>query len=148
MKYWSVIIIHLAFGIALMSCSGQQKPSAVVAEDSVATVAVHVPTLEELTLPDTVFASVATMTYVVENEDSDLHPLKYYDDLYNREDRVMTFRKNLLRNADYGGRVMGTPTEIEVAWSFDTPYGREETKFGQVGGRYWMDRAAALRTLD
>lgn len=134
MKYWSVIIIHLAFGIALMSCSGQQKPSAVVAEDSVATVAVHVPTLEELTLPDTVFASVATMTYVVENEDSDLHPLKYYDDLYNREDRVMTFRKNLLRNADYGGRVMGTPTEIEVAWSFDTPYGREKTKFGQWGG--------------
>ena len=96
--------------MVLVSCSGQKKESSVTLTDSVATPVVHVPTLEELTLPDTAYASAASMAYVVESEDSSMHMLKYYDDLYNRESRVMTFRKNLLHNADFGGRVAGTPT--------------------------------------
>ena len=57
-----------------------------------------------------------------------------YADPYRRPDRVMTFRKNLMRNADFGGRVQGEPTTIEVAWSYDTPFGKAETRFGQWGG--------------
>lgn len=118
----------------LAACGGQKKDGALADADSIGTAEVHVPTMAELTLPDTVFESASVLKYVVENVDSIPRPLHDYDDLYNRSDRVMTFRKNLLRNADFGGRVQGEPTTIEVAWSYDTPYGKAETKFGQWGG--------------
>ena len=121
--------------VALAACGGPKKEATPVSEDSLATVTPSpVPTLLEMTLPDTLYESAEKLVYVIENVDSESHDLKYYDDLYSRQDRVMTFRKNLLRNADFGGHVKGIPTEIEVAWSFDTPFGREETKFGQWGG--------------
>lgn len=118
----------------LAACGGQKKDGALADADSIGMAEVHVPTMAELTLPDTVFESASALKYVVENVDSTPRPLHDYDDLYNRSDRVMTFRKNLLRNADFGGRVQGEPTTIEVAWSYDTPYGKAETKFGQWGG--------------
>ncbi len=118
----------------LAACGGQKKDGALADADSIGMAEVHVPTMAELTLPDTVFESASVLKYVVENVDSIPRPLHDYDDLYNRSDRVMTFRKNLLRNADFGGRVQGEPTTIEVAWSYDTPYGKAETKFGQWGG--------------
>ena len=112
------------------NCIGEQPI------DSVETIEEPVPMMAELTLPDTVFPSVQSMTYIVETLDSVPRPLKYFDDLYmaHRGERVMTFRGNLLRNADFGGRVEGTPSTIEVAWSYDTPYGRAETQFGAWGG--------------
>lgn len=118
----------------LAACTGSRRDVRTVETDSLAVDTVHVPTLEELTLPDTAYASAAALSYVVDDADSLPALLTDYDDRYAREDRVMTFRKNLLRNADFGGRVEGTPTEIEVAWSFDTPYGKAETRFGQWGG--------------
>lgn len=126
--------IILCMAVVLSACSGKKKETSEWLTDSIAAPEVHVPTLEELMLPDTVCTSVSSIIYIIDNEDSVLRHLKYYEDLYDREDRVLTFRKNLLRNADFGGRVTGTPTEIEVAWSYDTPFGRAETKFGQWGG--------------
>jgi len=126
------IVMAVAF---LASCTGQRKQSdASQSDDSVATPTAHIPTLEELTLPDTAYASVSSVKYIVENQDSTPLNLKYYDDLYDRSDRVMTFRRNLLRNASFGGRVTGTPSQIEVAWSYDTPNDMSETKFGKWGG--------------
>ena len=118
----------------LAACSGSRRDARAVEADSLTVDTVHVPTMEELTLADTAYASASALSFVVENADSLPALLTDYDDRYAREDRVMTFRKNLLRNADFGGRVEGTPTEIEVAWSYDTPYGRAETRFGQWGG--------------
>ena len=117
----------------LSACSGQKKEASQTPSEP-SEPAEHIPTLEELTLPDTVFSSVGAMSYVVEDVDSVPRPLQYYDDLYDRSDRVMTFRRNLLRNASFGGHVEGTPKEIEVAWSYDTPYGRAETKFAASVG--------------
>ena len=120
--------------VVLAACSGSRRDSRTVEADSLTVDTVHVPTVEELTLADTAYASASALSFVVENADSLPALLTDYNDRYAREDRVMTFRKNLLRNADFGGRVGGTPTEIEVAWSYDTPYGRAETRFGQWGG--------------
>ena len=120
--------------VVLVACSGPKKETVPMGEDSLVVAPPQVPTLEELTLPDTLHESVNQITYIIENKDSASNDLKYYDDLYARQDRVMTFRKNLLRNADFGGRVEGVPREIEVAWSYDTPYGMAETQFGQWGG--------------
>ena len=120
--------------VVLAACSGSRRDARAVEADSLTVDTVHVPTVEELTLADTAYASASALSFVVENADSLPALLTDYNDRYAREDRVMTFRKNLLRNADFGGRVEGTPTEIEVAWSYDTPYGRAETRFGQWGG--------------
>lgn len=134
MKHKSLFIVRCSLFITLVACSGkQQNPQEPVAATDSTTVE-EAPTLEELTLPDTIYSSVGDMSYIVENVDSVLRPLKYYDDLYDRTDRVMTFRRNLKRDASFSGHVEGTPKEIEVVWSYDTPYGHSETKFGEWGG--------------
>ena len=63
-----------------------------------------------------------------------LHFLMDYDDRYERSDRVMTFRKNLRRDADFGGTVNGIPDTIETAWTYHTPYRTDSTRFGSWGG--------------
>ena len=127
--------VEILIGVAAIvaGCSsGARQQSQTVVVDSIA--APQEPTLEELTLPDTAYASAENLKYVVEHSDTLPAPLDSYDDPYQRGDRVMTFRKNQLRNADFGGRITGIPREIRVAWSFDTPNGKHETRFGQWGG--------------
>ena len=127
--------VEILIGVAAIvaGCSsGARQQSQTVVVDSIA--APQEPTLEELTLPDTAYASAENLKYVVEHSDTLPAPLDSYDDPYQHGDRVMTFRKNQLRNADFGGRITGIPREIRVAWSFDTPNGKHETRFGQWGG--------------
>ena len=113
---------------------GGRQQTADTAVDTLA-VADSMPTLETLTLPDTLYASAAeNVKFIVEQADSGEAPLHYYDDLYDRPDRVLTFRKNLLRNADFGGTVEGTPTQIDIAWTFRTPVDTTHTRFGAWGG--------------
>ena len=140
-----------------IGCGGRKSDNPVTAETngSDSTVAaVVVPTLEELTLPDTSFQSAEHIVYRVECQDSDNHELKYYDDLYQQSPNVMTFRRNLLRNADFGGRVSGTPSDIEIAWTFETAFDTTHTRFGQWGGgtgwtgqplyMHWTDEEQSL----
>lgn len=95
---------------------------------------VKVVPLEEQFLPDTTYASVEALTFTVEHNDSTPAPLKDLDDRYAGSSNVMAFRKNLMRNADFGGRVKETPSTIEVAWRFVTEEDKRETKFGIWGG--------------
>ena len=90
--------------------------------------------MERMLLPDTTYASAADVVYTIENDDSLEHPLLDFTDRYDRTDRVMTFRRNLRRDASFAGRVEGTPTTIEVAWTFTTPLG-ENARWG--GGTGW-----------
>mgnify|MGYP002624351043 CR=1 FL=1 len=94
-----------------------------------------VPTEEPLRyLPDTAYASAEAVTFTVEDEDSVEHPLRDFDDRYAASDNVCVFRKNLLRDGHFGGRVKGTPSEIEVDWIFQTAYDTTRTRFGTWGG--------------
>ena len=118
--------------MCLTACQGRRTTGseAVCDSDSVA-----LPTLADLTLPDTMLPSAAeAVTFVVELEDSDQHPLSDYDDPYADSDAVRAFRKNLLRNADFGGRVEGTPDTLVVSWTFMTDNGDGKTDLGQWGG--------------
>ena len=90
--------------------------------------------IEQLMLPDTMYASADVVKYVVENTDSVDTPLRDLDDRYADSSRVMTFRKNLMRNADFGGRVQGTPTTIETVWEFTTDRDTTHTSHGVWGG--------------
>lgn len=115
--------------LVMAGCTGHKTQEA-EAVDSTGTV---VP-IEQLFLPDTVYASVGQVKYVVEDEDSVATPLKDLDDRYEKSDGVFVFRKNLLRNACFGGRVKGTPHDVEIAWEFNTAYDTTHTRFGTWGG--------------
>ncbi|MCR5270955.1 MAG: PQQ-binding-like beta-propeller repeat protein [Prevotella sp.] len=132
MKYMAQALFLLFWVMAACTGMGGQSPFSVQVADS-DTVA-HVPTLEELTLPDTMLPSAQVIDYVVETADSMPHFLSDYVDRYDRTDRVMTFRKNLLRDADFGGTVKGTPDTIETVWTYHTPYRTDSTRFGSWGG--------------
>lgn len=115
---------------ALAACGGRTTDSGQQAADSVDVEM----TMEKLMLPDTSYASVEAVKYVVENADSMAHPLKDFDDRYQKANGVFAFRKNLMRNADFGGTVQGTPKSIEIAWEFTTDYDTTHTRFGVWGG--------------
>lgn len=90
--------------------------------------------IEQLFQPDTAYASVEVVKFVVEDEDSVAAPLKDLDDRYAGKESVYVFRKDLRRDADYGGKVKGTPREVEIAWAFETAYDTTHTRFGTWGG--------------
>ena len=123
-------LLLLPFTFIFIACGGG-KSGNVNENDSTE---VEKATIEQLMLPDTSYASVEAVKFVVENVDSLPHPLKDFDDRYAESTNVMAFRKNLLRNADFGGTVKGTPSSIEIAWTFTTDYDTTRTKFGTWGG--------------
>lgn len=84
-------------------------------------------------LPDTSFSSVAQVHYDIEIKDSSDQALASLESLYDGDD-VLTFRKTLLRDANFGGTIKGTPTTIDTAWVFNTYYNTEQTKYGIWGG--------------
>ena len=129
MKHLSILFIA-AVALLTVACNGRQAGNVVSDIDSTA----HELTLEELTLPDTAYASVVAIDFKVESEDSTDTLLQYYDDLYEQQANVLTFRKNLMRNANFGGRVTGTPDTIITAWEFHTRYDTTHTRFGTWGG--------------
>lgn len=125
-----VFFASIALAIMLMGCKGGKTPSSDVT-DSTATEDVPV---EQLFLPDTSYASASVINYVIEDEDSVAAPLKDLDDRYEKANGIFAFRKNLRRDASYGGRVKGTPSQVEIAWAFETAYDTTHTKFGTWGG--------------
>ncbi len=89
----------------------------------------------EVMFPDTVFPSVDNMSYSVDVADTTVAgALESLADLYADSAQSLTFRKNLCRNADFGGRVHGVPTDIVVDWSFETDMDTRETAYGTWGG--------------
>jgi len=86
-------------------------------------------------LPDTSYASADVVKYSIEVLDSvyggELGPLT---DLYAEAPGVFTFRKGLFRQADFGGKITGTPKELVVDWTFTTVSDNRETGYGTWGG--------------
>lgn len=123
----------LCIAVAVAACNGQHaRPTAEEPTDSIA--AEDTVPLEQQFLPDTAYASAEALTYEIENADSLPAPLTDLDDPYEKANGIFAFRKNLRRNADFGGRVKGTPSEIEIAWTFKTAYDTTHTRFGVWGG--------------
>ena len=112
-KLWLVAIT-----VVLVGCQGRKADQQGQSADS----ADVEQSMEQLMLPDTSYASVEAVKYVVEDVDSLPHPLHDFDDRYAKANGVFAFRRNLQRDASFGGKVKGTPTAIDIAWSFETSY--------------------------
>ena len=116
---------------AFLSCGGGRKGD----NQAVAGKADTAKAVKEVQpLPDTMYASAEVVKYHVDVYDSLPHPLKGLDGGAYATDDVLTFRKTLLRDADFGGRISGTPDSIAVEWKFETEYDKRKTKYGTWGG--------------
>ena len=123
-------IIYFVVGLQiLVGCTGKTS-SVSGTNDSTET---EIP-IEQLFLPDTAYVSVGKLQYVVEEEDSMVNPMKDLDDRYEGANGIFAFRKNLRRDANFGGRVKGVPRDVEIAWEFTTAYDTTHTRFGTWGG--------------
>jgi len=123
-------IIYFVVGLQiLVGCTGKTS-SVSGTNDSTET---EIP-IEQLFLPDTAYVSAGKLQYVVEEEDSMVNPMKDLDDRYEGANGIFAFRKNLRRDANFGGRVKGVPSDVEIAWEFTTAYDTTHTRFGTWGG--------------
>lgn len=123
-------IIYFVVGLQiLVGCTGKTS-SVSGTNDSTET---EIP-IEQLFLPDTAYVSAGKLQYVVEEEDSTVNPMKDLDDRYEGANGIFAFRKNLRRDANFGGRVKGVPRDVEIAWEFTTAYDTTHTRFGTWGG--------------
>ena len=123
-------IIYFVVGLQiLVGCTGKTS-SVSGTNDSTET---EIP-IEQLFLPDTAYVSAGKLQYVVEEEDSMVNPMKDLDDRYEGANGIFAFRKNLRRDANFGGCVKGVPRDVEIAWEFTTAYDTTHTRFGTWGG--------------
>lgn len=125
-------ITFMVLLMGLSACQGGGSPGNGVTCDSDSVSAV--PTMEMLTLPDTLLASAEAVSFVVNVADSGDHRLKDFDDAYADKGLIGTFRGNALRDGRFGGQVKGEPDSVAVAWTFMTANSTVKTDLGEWGG--------------
>lgn len=115
-------VLAIASIIATSACGGGKGPSDATAADGAAADSTAADSIvAPARLPDTTFASVEAVKFNVEVLDTATPGrLDNLDDLYASTPGAFTFRKGAHRQADFGGRVSGTPSEITVDWAFET----------------------------
>lgn len=131
MNHMNIKIITIAMLLPLMAACGNNgsKDNAEAEADSV--VCLH----DTIALSSKPLPSAGDVEYDITLLDTLTDgQLDYYDDEYAEAPGVLTFRGNLMRQADYGGRVKGTPTTVEEVWNFTTEIDMTKTKVGAFGG--------------
>ena len=123
-------LIFSAVSLLLGGCGSRNTAQE---EPPVADTLEQVP-IEKLFLPDTSYASAQKVYFIVEQGDTLTYYLKDLEDRYASDFSTFTFRRNLLRNASFGGTLEKRPDTVEIAWVFKTPEDNFETKFGNWGG--------------
>ena len=128
------LYVPVSLLIVTTGCGGKSSSSGEAAgTDTTATVENVTP--EPAQLPDTVFPSVSAINYKVEVIDTvNSGVIDNLRDLYATTPGAFTFRKDAVRDADFGGSVKGTPSEIVVDWAFKTDFDTRETSLGTWGG--------------
>lgn len=112
-----VILLFILAGMAC-SCNGGRSSSAesMVDSDSIALVKEM-----QTPFPDTMFASVEQITYVVDTFCTEVDgTITEMSDPYADAPGIFCFRGGPLRDMPYSGKVSGRPTTIDVDWCFTT----------------------------
>ena len=120
-----------ALMIVMVSCKSGNGED--VDNNAVDTLEKVIP-LEDLFLPDTAYASAQKVVYEVEKTDTLPHFLKDVDDRYASDFSTFTFRRNMLRDASFSGKLDHRPETVEIAWQFNTPEDNYKTSLGNWGG--------------
>lgn len=130
MKNFCALLLFSAMGLVIAACPKGKDVQDPAATDTLIT---PVP-IEELFLPDTAYASAQKVYFVVEQEDTLNYFLKDLEDRYASGFSTFTFRRNMLRDADFGGKLEKRPETVEIAWQFNTPEDNFNTRMGNWGG--------------
>ena len=138
MRRFTIIISATILFCSFVSCSGRKKSSTEQNEATAVTdsLIIEVKQKEEKkALPDTTYISTTLIRYKVEQLDTLTDSkISDYDDIYNNTPGIFTFRGNMQRNADYGGRVNGRPDTIIVDWRYKTAMTAPDTTIIEWGG--------------
>lgn len=91
--------------------------------------------VENTPLPSTQLESAKNLVYDVTVFDT-AHDgrIDNLRDLYDGKSGFYTFRGNIRRDANFGGKVKGNPTKIVEVWKFTTKYDATQTSMGSWGG--------------
>lgn len=132
------IVTFVISSLVLAACGGRQNLGATQQQEETDTsIVVSEAVLEPL--PDTVFPSVSDIKYDIDikgdSVDCELNSLA---NLYENAPGAFTFRKGSFRQADFGGKISGTPDTIVVDWVFETGIDTTRTAYGTwAGGTGW-----------
>ncbi len=130
-KTKSIAGLAVAISAALLSACGN-SPKSTAAEQPTDTVAA---VKELLPYPDTALVSASQIASDITVFDTTHNGrLTTLRSLYDGKQGWFTFRGNNLRNADFGGRVKGTPTKVVQDWKFITGFDTTHTQMGTWGG--------------
>ncbi|MBP3227987.1 MAG: PQQ-like beta-propeller repeat protein [Bacteroidaceae bacterium] len=135
---------------ALSACKPSTPGSEGKADGDVTIDSAEAATTALTTFPDTAYASVDRLQFVVEILDTATDAtLSDLADRYANVPGNLTFRGGPLRNEPTAGSVSGTPTKIVRDWTFHT--GRDDTptsvgSFG--GGSGWTGQPVYIRWTD
>ncbi len=146
----SLFLLVAILGCAVSSCGGQKSatPADQVVEDEAEMIIQR--------LPDTVYASVSRIRYVVEWADSSDGTLKYLQDPYlTPGGSNLTFRGGQRRDYPFPGQLDSAATRLEKVWEFETYYDTTASALGTWGGGsgwtgqpllvHWPDSAASVK---
>lgn len=93
------------------------------------------PVEKPVRLPNESLPSAEIVKYTVEVADTSVSgEFTEFTDRYLTAPGSFTFRKDFRRDADFGGTVKGTPSKIEIDWTFTTDVDYRDTKVGRWGG--------------
>lgn len=130
-------VLASTLAIAAASCGGSSSSngggndSISQDTDSTATLRAEAPAM----LPDTAYASVSAIKSTTEVIDTATDgTICTTANLYADAPGAFTFRGGAYRDADFGGKVTGTPSEITVDWEFKTAQSRSSERYGSWGG--------------
>lgn len=139
-----MIVFHVLF----TGCGG--KSAASENEERPAETPDSVQPVFYSSLPDTVFESASEIKYIVNvYGDSSDATIDYLGDMYAEAKGAYTFRNGPYRQADFHGRVFGTPDSIIVDWTFETNMDTTHTSFGVwAGGTGWTGQPLYVHWQD
>lgn len=131
------VINYLVLSLSFINCNGNGSKNR--EEDTIidsSAIPKEIANKEPTRLPDTIYPSAKSGIdfKVMRVDTTTTEIISSLKDLYADTPGAFTFRKGSMRQADFGGKVSGRPSEFVIDWVFKTEENFTETKFGIWGG--------------
>ncbi|MDE6048224.1 MAG: PQQ-binding-like beta-propeller repeat protein [Paramuribaculum sp.] len=128
------VVYLIALTTILVGCGNKKVGENPLPREENASISPQVSEIRVM-LPDTSYRSAAEIKYQIDIfADSAEGTLDYIGDMYATLPGSLTFRKGTFRNADFGGKVAGTPDTIIIDWVYETGIDTTRTAYGTWGG--------------
>lgn len=134
--YLKLLFLSLVTLSVVSACGSKNRAADTDGEaaDSVSADTIALPA-QPAFLPDTTFPSAQFLRPKTEIFTPEIAgELNSTQNMYADVPGIFTFRGGAYRDADFNGKVTGTPSKIEVVWRFKTDNGTVSERYGSWGG--------------